>query len=334
MASVATAADAPSPLLGAVPPLAWMAGLAALVDLAINRILIKLGHSVWSNDALFELDRWGGFARNLSVVAALVATAFCLGSLSSRRSGLPLSARAGIAAFGWVLIPIVTLMTFLPLAWTRPELVHVVAGLAHATSLLLILAGLHWKSTPTTVAALILTLVASLSGLASMIVGMVGERAFWAHTDRLSNAFRWSGELAYLAVPFAVAFALAIPWRTARGKAALFTSTLAAAAVAVGMAFWHRAVDTDLPTMVYGAARLELFPDRYAVLYAIPLGMGWAATVAAAMSEDAARRQMGAALLLLLSAGYAPRTPSALIVSVLGVALLARSAIALAQRRR
>lgn len=311
-----------------------MAGLAALTDLAINRILIKLGHGAWSTDALLGLDRWGSFARNLSVVAALVAAAFCLASLSSRRSGLPLSARAGIAAFGWVLIPIVTLMTFLPLAWTRSELVHVVAGLAHATILLLILAGLHWKSTPGTVAALVLTLVASLSGLASMIVGLVGGRTFWEHSDRLSNAFRWSGELAYLAVPVAIAFALAIPWGTARGKAALISSTLTAAAVAVGMAFWHRAVGRDLPTMVYGAARLELFPDAYATLYAIPLGMGWAVTVAAVMSEDPARRQMGAALLLLLSAGYAPRTPSALIVSVLGVALLARAGIALAQRRR
>ena len=320
--------------MASAPPLAWMAGLAALADLLINRILIKLGHSAWSNATLLELYRWGGFARNLSVVAALVATAFCLGSLSSRRTGLPLSARAGIAAFGWVLVPIVTLMTFLPLAWTRPQLVLVVAGLAHATILLLILAGLHWKSSPGMVAALVLILVASLSGVASMIVGMVGERSFWEHTDRLSNAFRWSGELAYLGVPFAIAFTLAIPWGTARGKAALLLSTLAAAVVAIAIAFWHRAVGDDLPTMVYGAARLDLFRDAYAVLYAIPLGLGWAVTVAAAVSKDPARRQIGAALLLLLSAGYAPRTPSALIVTVVGVALLARTGIALAQRKR
>jgi len=309
-----------------------MAGLAALADLVINRALIKLGHGTWSNEALFELDRWGSFARNLSVVAALVATAFCLGSLSSRRSGLPLSARAGIAAFGWVLIPIVTLMTFLPLAWTRPQLVLVIAALAHATILLLILSGLHWKSTPSMVAALILTLVASLSGLASTVVGMIGGRSLWEHTDRLSNAFRWSGELAYLAVPIALAFALAIPWGTVRGKVAVVASTLAAAAVAIAMAFWYRAVVDDLPTMVYAAARLDLFPDVYAVLYAIPLGLGCAVSVAAMVSKDPARQQIGVALLLSLSAGYAPRTPSGLIVTVLGVALLARSAIALARR--
>jgi hypothetical protein len=317
-----------------VPPLAWMAGFAAGAELLIDRVLIKLGHAAWSNEALLQLDRWGRFSRNLSVVATLVATAFCLAALSSRRSGLPLSARAGVAGFGWVLVPIVTLMTFTPLVWTSPQLVHVVAGLAHATILLLILAGLHWRSSPGVVAALVLTMVASLSGVASMIVSIVGERFFWEHTDRLSNAFRWSGELAYLVIPLAAAFALAIPSGTLRGKAALIASTTAASAVAIGMAFWQRAVEKELPTMIYGAARLELLPDPYAALYAIPLGMGCAVTVAAAMSADPARRQMGAALLLLLSAGYAPRTPSALIVTVLAVALLARSAIAIAQRRR
>jgi hypothetical protein len=334
VASVAATDDVPSFQMAEVPPLAWMAGLAGLADLLINRVLIRLGHSTWSNEALLRLDQWGSFARNLSVVAALVATAFCLGALSSKRSGLPLSARAGISAFGWVLVPIVTLMTFLPLAWTRPELVLVVAGLAHATMLLLILAGLQWKSTPGTIAALILTFVASVSGVAAMIVSVVGGQSYWTHTDRLSNAFQWSGELAYLATPVAVAFALAIPWGTARGKAAVIASAMAAAVVAVGMAVWYRAVGNDLPTMIYGAGHLDLFPDKYAVLYAIPLGIGWAVTVAATMSKDPERRQLGAALLLLLSAGYAPRSPSTLILTVLGVALLARSAIALAQGRR
>ena len=309
-----------------------MAGFAALADLLLNRILIKLGHDTWSNDALFRLYRAGTFALNLSVVAGLVVLVFCLGSFASKRSGLPLSARAGIAGFGWILVPIVAMMTFLPLAMTRPELVLVVAGLAHAVILLLVLAGLHWRSTAAMIATLVLTLVASLSGIASMIVHMVGRRFFWAQTERLANAFHWSGELAYFAVPLAAAFALAIPWRTARGKAALALSTFAAAVVAIEMAFLRRAVHDELPTFLYGALRLDLLPDRYSVLYAIPLGVGWAVTVAAGLSKDPARRQLGAALLLLSSTGYAPRTPSTLILSVVGVALLARTGIALAKR--
>ena len=311
-----------------------MTGVAAFTDLVINRVLLPLGIDVWSHDALVGLDRWGAFARNLSVVSALVALSFCLASFSSRKSDLPLSARAGIASFGWVLVPIVALMTFLPRGYTRVELVLAVAGLAHALILLLILAGIHWRSTRPTAVALVLTLVASFSGIVSMIVNLVGGRIYWAHTDRLANAFRWSGELAYLAVPLAIGLAVAIPWREAAGKATLVLSGLAAGIVAIGMAVWKYAVGQDLPDLLYGAVRVDFLPDDDFILYAIPLGIGAAVTVSAMLSKDPVDRQMGAALLLLLSAGYAPRTPSALIVTVLGVALLSRTGIALAQRRR
>ena len=334
MAAVTTVEDEGSPYIAAVPPLTWMTGVAAFTDLVINRVLLPLGIDVWSHDALVGLDRWGAFARNLSVVSALVALSFCLASFSSRKSALPISARAGIASFGWVLVPIVALMTFLPRSYTRVELVLAVAGLAHALILLLILAGIHWRSTRPTAVALVLTLVASFSGIVSMIVSLVGGRIYWAHTDRLSNAFRWSGELAYLAVPLAIGLAVAIPWREAAGKATLVLSGLAAGVVAIGMAVWKYAVGQDLPDLLYGTVRVDFLPEDDFILYAIPLGIGAAVTVTAMLSKDPVDRQMGAALLLLLSAGYAPRTPSALIVTVLGVALLSRVGLALARRRR
>ena len=334
VAAVTPTEDERSSLFEAVPPLAWMAGAAALVDLVLNRVLVPLGSDLWSSVALTRLDSAGSFARNLSVVSALVALSFCLGSLCSQKSGLPFSARAGIASFGWVLVPIITMMAFLPRGLTRLELVLAVAGLAHALILLLILAGIHWRSTPAVTIALVLTLVAAFSGVLSMIVTIVGGRTYWQHTERLSNAFRWSGELAYLAAPLAIGLAVSIPWREVRGKVALVWSALAAGLVTTGMALWKHTVGRELPNLLYGALRLDFLPEDDFILYAIPLGIGWAVAVAAVLSKDPARRQMGAALLLLLSAGYAPRTPSALIVTVLGVALLARVGIALAQRRQ
>ena len=309
-----------------------MAGGAAFADLIINRVLILLGSDAWSPDMLLGLGTWGGFARNLSVVSALVALGFCLAALASPRSGLPFSARAGIASFGWILVPILTLMTFLPRAWTRPELVLVVAGLAHATILLLVLAGMHWRSTRSISVGLVLTLVAALSGVLSLVVTLIGGRAYWSHTERLSNAFRWSGELAYLAVPIAIGFAISIPLREARGKATVLVSGLTAGIIAAGMAAWKHMVGRDLPDLLYGALRLDFLPDDDFILYAIPLGVGGAVTVAATMSKNPISRQMGAALLLLLSAGYAPRTPSTLLITVVGTALLARTGIALAKR--
>lgn len=311
-----------------------MAGIAGLADLLINRILVLLGSDAWSPHALAALGSWGGFARNLSVVSALVALVFCLVGFSSPRSSLPLAARGSIATFGWVLVPIVTLMTFLPRAWTRPELVIVVAALSHATILLVILAGMRPRSSRPLSVALVLTLVASFSGLLSTVVTLVGDRTYWRHSVRLANAFRWSGEIAYLLVPIAIGLAGTLSWRGARGKATVVLSALAACAVAAGMGLWKHIVGRDLPDLLYGAVRLDFLPEEDFTLYAIPLGVGAAVAVAAILSKDPVRRQMGAALLALLSAGYAPRTPSTLLLTVLGAALLARAGIAEAKRRQ
>jgi len=322
-----------SPYFAAIPPLTWMAGMATLADLVINRVLLPMWSDTWPRSVLGRPDDWGAFVRNLSVVSALVALSFCLVSLSSRRSALPLSARAGIASFGAVLIPIIASVTFLPQGRNSLKLVLVSAGLTHSLILLLVLAGLHWRSTRPTAAALVLTLMAALSGIIAIVVSQIGGRAFWEHTERLSNAFRWSGELAYLAVPLAIGLTLKISPREARGKLALVSAGLTTALVASGVVFWKSLAGRDLSGLLYGAFRLDFLPEDDCVFYAVPLSLGWAITMAAIVSKDAVGRQMGAALLLLLSAGYAPRTPSTLITTVLGVALLARAAVELAQRR-
>ena len=338
LASVALAAPAESAgslPLSAVPPLTWLTAVGCAADLVINRIVLRSWADTFSREVFLQLDRWGAFSRNLAVLSGLVALAFCLAAYGSRKSGLPLSARIGIVGFGWALVPIVTMMTFLPLAWTRTQLVLVVAGLAHSLILLLILAGIHWRSTKAMSGALALLLVAFVSGIVSLIVTLVGGRALWEHTERLAFAFRWSGELAYLAVPVALVFAVRIPWREARGKWVLVASTLAASGFAAGMVVWRSSVGVDLTNLFYGAFRLDLLAEHNAIdWYAVPLGIGWAAAAAATLSKDPTLRQIGAALLLLLCTGFAPRTPSALLLSVLAVALVSRSALATALRRR
>jgi len=312
-----------------------MAVVGCAGDLIINRILLRTWASDLSREAFLQLERWGTFSRNLAVVSGLVALSFCLSAYGSRKSELPLSARIGIMGFGWALIPIVVMMTFLPLAWTRVELVLVIAGLAHALILLLILAGIHWRSTKAISSTLALLLVAYVSGIVSLIVTLLGGRALWEHTARLAFAFRWSGELAFLAVPIAVGFAVGIPWRGARGKSTLVLATIAALGVAAGMVAWRNSVGGDLTNLFYGAFRLDFLADKNAIAwYAVPLSIGWAVTVVATLSKDPTLRQVGAALVLLLCTGYAPRTPSALVMSVLAVALVSRAAVATALRRR
>ncbi len=321
--------------LGAVPPLTWLAAVACGADLIINRIVLRTWADGLSREAFLQLDRWGAFSRNLAVVSGLVALAFCLSAYGSRKSKLPLSARIGIMGFGWALIPIIVMMTFLPLAWTRVELVLVIAGLSHALILLLILAGIHWGSTKAISSALALLLVTYLSGIVSLIVSLVGGRALWEHTERLAFAFRWSGELAYLAVLLVMGFAIRIPWREPRGKWTIAVSTLAAVGAAAGMTLWGDAAGSELTNLFYGAFRLDFLAEQDAIgWYAVPWGIGWAVTAAAVLSRDPTSRQIGAGLALLLCTGYAPRTPSALVMSVLAVALVSRAAVATALRRK
>ena len=310
-----------------------MAAVAAVADLVINRILLRSWEASWSREALVQLDRWGAFASNLAVISGLVTLSFCLVALASRKNGLSLSSRLGLAVFGGAFIPVVLLMTTMPRTWTRPELVLLVAAMGHALMFLLILAGLHWRSTLALLTTLGLLLVATFCGLMSLLVMLVGTQTFWAHTERLVNALRWSGEIAYLLLPIAIAFASGIPLRRKRGKIALLLGILVAAAWAVAMLAWRNSVGQDFATAVYGAFRLNFLPERYVVLYAIPLGIGWAVACTACLSSASERRLLGIALTLLLSAGYAPRTPTALVMSVLGIALVARAALSVAHKR-
>ena len=239
-----------------------------------SRLASEPGASdVWSHDAL----RW---ARPLGCLRAQPERRQRVGrtvilpriALRARERALFRCPRAlGIASFGWVLVPIVALMTFLPATrkHTRVELVLAVAGLAHALILLLILAGIHWRSTRPTAVALVLTLVASFSGIVSMIVSLVGvTNLLGAHRPALERAFRWSGSPGVSGVPLAIGLAVAIPWRSRSGwQATLVLSGLAAGVVAIGMAVWKYESDrTCQPPVRRRASRF--LPDDDFILYA------------------------------------------------------------------
>ena len=121
--------------------------------------------------------------------------------------------------------------------------------------------------------------------------------------ETLSDFFRWGGlaflidgtlmvivaavMIAYnwLLAVIAIGIAISIPWRDLRGKTAIALSTLAAGFVAAAMIIWKHAVGQDLPDLLYGALRLDFLPDRDFILYAIPLSVGAAVTVAAILSK-------------------------------------------------
>ena len=64
------------------------------------------------------------------------------------------------------------------------------------------------------------------------------------------------------------------------------------------------------------------------MLYTVPLALGGGVGAALLLSSDPTDRQLGSGVLLMLAAGYAPKSPAPLLMMVLGLALVGRSAMA------
>jgi uncharacterized membrane protein (Fun14 family) len=71
---------------------------------------------------------------------------------------------------------------------------------------------------------------------------------------------------------------------------------------------------------------------QHAVWYGIPLSIAAALAAAALVSRDRAARQIGLGIVMWLGAGYAPRSPFALLVALLAIVLVSRASLAIAYR--
>jgi hypothetical protein len=90
-------------------------------------------------------------------------------------------------------------------------------------------------------------------------------------------------------------------------------------------------LDNDYALLLYHAQRVTLFIDSWPRLYAVPIALALASSLAAVLATDPVRRQAAAGTLLLLSSGYAPHAPGRLLTLTLALLLIARAVIAPSQ---
>ena len=310
------------------PALTGLCLLATTVDLILNRILIRIWGDAVSHQQLLSFDQGGAFFRNLAAVSGFIAVAIALSEFTFRQRAVPLSGRIGVAAFSAAFLPLIALIIIMPSQWTRMELVLITAGLAHALMILIGLIGLRWHSNRSLTAGLLLVIIASFFGIASLLIHLLGHVVGWGEAERWAGAVRYAGEVCYL-VGLIVAGGAALPrWRTARGKAVAVLGGFVAAAVATAVLIARFELGPEFETVFYGALRLDLFIDA-PVVYAVLLGLAAALGVSGLFHPTHAGKQIGAGVLLLVAAGYAPRSPVLLVVTLLGISLLARAALSL-----
>lgn len=319
--------------LETTPLLGLLAALAALADLAINRVALRTLGGTLTHEELITLSQWGHLPRNLAAIAGLVALTLALLAVLRTPMHAPVRRRLSIAGFAGIFLPTTALATLLPAERTSEQIVLFAVGAANVLAVLLGLTAARRPAPWGIRAGTALIAISAFFAFVALLVSVVQPIAHTAFGLAANAVLRRIGEVLFLAAPIAIGASLSTARpRTTRDKLALAVG-IVTFLIAASIGWWGLdELGSDFGVVLYGAERVELFleaaPFLYVVVFAAALGIG----AHAVFSSDAAMRQAGAGLLLLVAGGYAARSPGRLLMTVLAVALIARSCIVLGER--
>jgi hypothetical protein len=312
------------------PPLAIMAGLAALVDLFWNRVAVRL---VPDDETGIAWMRAGVFPRNLAAVAAMVALTWSLFGFLRMAGYAGLTRRLALSAVSGLLLPAFLLAMVVQKERVSILVVLIALGMANALAVLVGVGGaayragaLRWAVSFATASGALVLVVLVVASVRSLIEAGLGAPAGFIA--------RHGGELAWHAVPLAAGWFVLRPapkgaplsMDRAPDRRAVVAGAIALVLVtALGFYGQHELHHHRFGTLIYGALRLTLLPDSVGALYSLSVGVAAAVAIIGLASGSALRMQVGAAIALWLAAGYAPRAPGQLLDFALAVVLLARA---------
>ena len=314
-----------TPFLGA------LASIAALGDLAVNRVLVRV--LTGEHSTLITWSRTGDLVRNLAAVTGLVALTAALIRFAMDSGLIRLWRRLIISALAGVFLPVVSIALFVPAEGSFQLIGPVAAISALILTIQIALAGAR---TPAPVGVRLGTLLIALtafSGFVNLLTLIaLPKLGGTVLGSLLVRGLVGAGETAYLVTPVVVGVTLwARPGLTRRTRIFAAAATLASfAMIAAGKV----ALDRTFKVVLVGAQDVTAFLDTSPGLYLLAFPVAFGVVALGLAHRHPASRQVAWAMLLLLCAGFTPRTPSRALMLVLGAALLTRSTIALAIYRR
>lgn len=308
------------------PTLALLSAAAAMLDLGVNKIAVRLvdtnARAIW-----LPLVQHGRLLRNLACLAGVLVLFVSLSSLvrvpsPSHAPWRGVFARASLAAIAGLYTPSILVALFTPREHV-PGLV-VVLGLLGGNALVASLGAtsLSYRRVGPAWASMLAGLTATLAMVGMLVASL---RTIVPVVGTIGLACRHGAELGWLLTPLPLLFdrALHARLRAHRGHAALAV-VVALGVLVLGLALQQGWRD-DSARIAYGAFRVAMLTADRTWLYAVPVGLALGLAVAHLAWPD--RRQLGIALLFWVAAGLAPRTPSGTLYEVLAALLLARSAL-------
>ena len=317
-----------TPPFSGAPLLAGLAAIAALVDTLVSRLAAPTLASRAPLPVTRAVFATGDVAMNLAAITGLVALGGILIEVLRRGRFGSLFHRLTVAGFAGVFLPSVALSAALPRAHTTPQLVIVTTGAAFVLAVLFGMSALPARSPlPLRVAVALVTLGAAASLLSMLLLyapwmrqrggGEVGA-ALLAHI----------AELTWLGTPVCAALALRPDLRSRRGRTALVLALGIGTALSLGFRMLRAVARSQLGDVLYYALRVQLLLDAAPLAYTIGVTLAVMLAVVALLARESWRRQLGAAVLLLVAAGVTPRMPGTLLMFVLGATMLGRLALA------
>lgn len=323
------------PHLSQVPPLALLATFAALCHVVFFRLLLPLLAS--RGLALPSLLRLAApYALNLSACAGMVALSVGVLDVVLTRDLTYFARRITLAVLAGMILCSLALATFLPNGWLGPQaqLVLLAAGALHTYVVQLAMTTLRAQRSLAGRTTVALVAAASLFPLVSLIVRHAEPVSRWSFAHEGVASLHALGELAYLLMPIAAAFAV-LPW----GDDPSERSARRAGAVAVCCMAMLFGAAARIPNALYGhvmysTLRLEWALERASLGYAVPISLAVGAAAASIMSRDVRHRQGGAGLWLWLAGGYNPLTPARILMAALAATLVCRAILGVGAEHR
>lgn len=321
--------DDPLRALSHAPPLAILAAVCAVIDLFLNRVA-PLAMHILADDRAVHLLRIGPFPRNVAAVSGLLALTLALWGFMRMAGWSGLLRRVQIAALSGLLFPALLLGLLLPKERMMPPVVLIAVGVGHAMVALFGITTLRYGKSPTRWAS-IATMITSALVLTLLVTSSLSSvQRFLATPDSMAAKITWGvmagsrllGELVWCSVPWIALVPLVR--RLVRERAAL---AVLAVTLIIGLTVAWLAdaeLHPNLGIVVYSAFRLTFLDESLSGLYGAFALPAIALALAACCSREATTRQTGAAVLLWIACGFAPRSLAQVLYFVLAAAMLSR----------
>ncbi len=306
----------------------YTAALAALMELWLARIGVPALYDKLSEGALLGFLSWATFFRNLLGISGLAALALMIGMWVSDKHVATLTRRLSLAVFGLVMIVLSVSLLVFPEEWVMPyeRMKHGVLSVsvaAHALVVNLGFAVVSKRISASRRATLWLFAVSSVCALGILALAWMPLAIQLHAAVLLRQALLRMGETVYLVGVGLAAFVAFPRGRSTRDAVAMMVISIVTVVVSTLCVSLHTSLGGGYAQMWYGAFRLEWLLDYHPLLYVPVIAIGIAVSLGAMLTSSHVQRMSGAALGLLIAAGFAPPAVDRLTMWVLGVITLA-----------